>query len=656
MKYSEITLPSESDSINHYFLSNNFARTFLKSFDSSPASYLLVAAMMLYSIMSPAQVGVNIGLPERGGTYIDLVKENYRWNNPSAPSGIRPEDVDEKGWPVVDVAYIVDFRPVAEWTNNIDDPEVYRLDVSGVWNCSLLGEATVTSSMGTVQNLSYDPISNTTTFGFDVAAGSNGFFILNFTNTKRTQNDPVNTGFTNFKMLRPGYTNDDALFATPFLSAFDSVKFSAIRYMVFTGTNGSEPDFPGVTEWSDRKLPDDASQVAIGTIGKRNGACWEHVIDLSNRIKTDPWINVPVSATEDYVTQLATLFRDQLDTSLSIYVESSNEVWNTAPGFEQTFYNQDQANALGITEQQNHARRTAELAQLFESVFGTGSLNQRVKVILCSHQPMLKWWVEPMLQYIKDNFGPPSVYLYAMGDQTYFSGGHQIGDDTTAILEKCHTSIQNQIFDSGVNEAGRMQWIAKANEWNLPGGYVSYEGGPDHGGGSTDNIANRILAERSLGMCEAMKYNLDDAFIQLGGTLAMQFTLTSGYNRYGSWGLTDDINNLHRNYKFGCIQELLAQDTMVTALDHQPVLQKNNFLIYPNPFQEALYVSGKDLQDGVYFIRIYNSIGQRVWNEVYAGEVLSGHVRLDVHLISGGIYLIEIEGPDETIVFRVVKE
>jgi len=58
-------------------------------------------------------------------------------------------------------------------------------------------------------------------------------------------------------------------------------------------------------QWGDRKLPDDASQQALTTINKRGGACWEHVIEIANRTRTDPWINVPVSASRDYVIQLA---------------------------------------------------------------------------------------------------------------------------------------------------------------------------------------------------------------------------------------------------------------------------------------------------------------------------------------------------------------
>ncbi len=573
-----------------------------------------------------AQIGVNISLPESGGTYIDLVKENYRWNDLNSGNALNSSQVDAQGWPTVDAQYIIDFRPVAEWAGSIDDPEIYRLDVSGTWTCSFGGEGMVTGlTGGAVQNLNYEAVSNTTTFDFVVPQGSNGFMLINFSETRRTPLDPLNSGFTNFKMLRPGYNDDSQLFHTAFLNMFDSIDFSAIRYMVFTGTNGRDPDFPGLTEWSDRKLPSDASQSRLSTIGKNGGACWEHVIEIANLTQTDAWINVPVSASSDYVTQLATMLLNELDSNLNIYIESSNEVWNTAPGFEQSQYNQNQADFLGIGEHENHARRTIELAQAFETVFGSGSLNNRVKVVLCSHQPMLKWWVEPMLQYINTTFGSPSDFIYAIGSQTYFSGGQENGEDTTAILNDCHTSITNQIDDTSINEAGRIQWIAKANEWNLPGGYVSYEGGPAHGGGSTVNITNRILAERSQGMCEEMRYNLDEAFIQLGGTLAMQFTLTSGYNRYGCWGLTDDVNVPHRNFKFACLRDLLKGDTTtsITYLGNEFV---KDVKVYPNPTSGAVNFSYKLRTSNDVKLKIYNILGHEVENIKINNQQIGSHI------------------------------
>jgi hypothetical protein len=591
--------------------------------------------ILLIHLCAFGQIGVNIGLPERGGTYIDLVKENYRWNDLATGTPISAGQIDASGWPTINAQYIIDFRPVAEWFGSIDDPELYRLDVSGTWTCSFIGQADVSAIGGSVIGLIYDSMTNTTTFNFDVAPGSDGFFILNFDNTRRTAADILNSGFTNFKMLRPGYTNDDDLFYAPFIDLFDEIDFSSIRYMVFTNTNGSDPDYPTEIEWEDRKLPTDAAQTRMDALSKLDGACWEHVVSLANRTQTDPWINVPLSASSAYILALAEFFQTNLDPDLNIYVESSNEVWNTAPGFEQSAYNEAEAADLGISPIENHARRTVEIAELFESVFGESSLNSKVNVILCSHKPMLQWWVTPMLNYINDNFGPPSNYIAAISCQTYFSGGHDIGESITDILDDCHASITEQIDDDGVDLSGRIQWVEAADLWELDKGFMSYEGGPDHGGGSVDNIANRILAERSERMCDEMRYNLVDGFLEIGGTLAMQFTLTSSYNRYGCWGLTDDVNNPYRNFKFQCIKNIAAKDESSIKESKSKQILK----VFPNPAFSQVNFLFELKQTATVTLELFDALGKPVRTIVKTDQPIGEHVlRVDCQALSSGIY------------------
>lgn len=602
------------------------------------------------------QIGVNISLPERGGTYIDLVKENYRWQKISG-GNLSASDVDERGWPVRDAKYIIDFRPVAEWRNEIDDPELYRLDVSGRYHCSFKGSASLRSVVdGQIENQSYDAATNTTTFDLVVQKGAKGLIIIEFTGTKRGPNQGTNTGFTEFKMLRPGYSNDAALFHQPLVDILTEIHFSALRFMNFTGTNGSDPPYPMVIRWEDRKLPEDASQNRIPSIGKRGGACWEHVIRLANLTKTDPWINIPISADKDYVEKLAQLLKDSLDPKLNIYVESSNEVWNTAPGFEQTTYNKKQAAALGVGERENHGRRTVELAQIFGSVFGQQSINNRIRVILCSHMPMLKWWVEPMLTYIQNTFGPPSDYLYGIACQTYFTGGRDRNKPVVDILDACHASIQAQIDDKGVNEAGRMQWIQKAKDLGLKGGFFSYEGGPDHGGGSRTNIANRIRAERDERMCDLLKYNYDTAFNQIGGALAMQFTLSSAYNRYGCWGLTDDINDPYRNYKMSCIKEIANRTTSTDISPKSP--DTPIWYLSPNPFVNTFGIHVDLPQSGKIRIDLHDLCGNES-SVLYEGRLEAGRqiIPLSVEGLPSGMYIVQCTYENQySKFFKGIKE
>ncbi len=133
---------------------------------------ILPLCFLFQTFWAFAQIGVNISLPERGGTYIDLVRENYRWNNVNTGNPLSANEVDSKGWPEIDATYVVDFRPVAEWSGSIDDPEIYRLDVSGTWSGSFTGQGMVNAVVGgAVQGLIYDMGSNTTTFDFCSASG-----------------------------------------------------------------------------------------------------------------------------------------------------------------------------------------------------------------------------------------------------------------------------------------------------------------------------------------------------------------------------------------------------------------------------------------------------------------------------------------------------
>jgi hypothetical protein len=98
--------------------------------------------------------------------------------------------------------------------------------------------------------------------------------------------------------------------------------------------------------------------------------------------------------------------------------------------------------------------------------------------------------------------------------------------------------------------------VELAKRFDLPGGYCAYESGPDIGGGRMTNIARRIEAIRDSRQAAVYKFNLTDAFWNIGGNLAMQFTLAGPYSRYGAWGLTDDVARPDRNTLFKAAREL----------------------------------------------------------------------------------------------------
>jgi len=76
-------------------------------------------------------------------------------------------------------------------------------------------------------------------------------------------------------------------------------------------------------KWADRVQPN-------GNQSSNRGPAWEYSIAIANATKSDIWICVPVYADEEYIRNLATLFKNSLDPHLKLYVEWDNEVWGFA--------------------------------------------------------------------------------------------------------------------------------------------------------------------------------------------------------------------------------------------------------------------------------------------------------------------------------------
>jgi len=156
---------------------------------------------------------------------------------------------------------------------------------------------------------------------------------------------------------------------------------------------------------------------------------------------------------------------------------------------------------------------------------------------------------DDMLTYIHNNYGEPNTLIYAIGGAPYFNAS---GASGTATPEQIITAMW-QSSDSSKTTRANLQ--AVADKWGLK--HCCYEGGPDTGGGTTDNLVNKIAAQRSARMKDCIVHDMADNWFPIGGNLFMFYTLSSGYNRYGCWGLTEDITNPNKEHKFEAISDLL---------------------------------------------------------------------------------------------------
>jgi len=177
----------------------------------------------------------------------------------------------------------MDNRPTGEWFNDIDDPDVYRIDMSGLYKCSFSGSATFGSYVGggwQIENMLYDSIANKSTFDLIVSApGSNhGVVSWTVTNTKRSPTDSLGSGITNLKVIRPGYHDrPNQLFTDQFISTLTHADFTTVRAMNLMGLQWlSDFVYPDTMSWATRKKVTDATYGKIP--GKFGNAPWEHFI------------------------------------------------------------------------------------------------------------------------------------------------------------------------------------------------------------------------------------------------------------------------------------------------------------------------------------------------------------------------------------------
>lgn len=92
----------------------------------------------------------------------------------------------------------------------------------------------------------------------------------------------------------------------------------ALRFMPWSNIRANE-----AVEWNER--------ATIGTAfytGDK-GVPAERMVDLANAINATPWLSIPYKASDDHIKQYARMVKNRLRKDQKVYVELSNEVWNS---------------------------------------------------------------------------------------------------------------------------------------------------------------------------------------------------------------------------------------------------------------------------------------------------------------------------------------
>ncbi|HOW61466.1 MAG TPA: cellulose-binding protein [Candidatus Contendobacter sp.] len=329
--------------------------------------------------------------------------------------------------------------------------------------------------------------------------------------------------------------------------------YRAIRFMDFFRTNTSE-----LVEWAERP------RLEYARWSSRNGAPVELALELATTLDADPWINIPVRASDDYVVQFARLARERLPLHLRIYVEYANEVWNDQ--FSAGAWVQQQAvqrwpdqpgGPSPFTRRINgYGKRSAELCSLWKREWGSDS--GRV-VCVMGGMSANSWVTEQALKcplWAAENGGHPCAEpMDALAIAPYF-GGH-LGYSRLASAVAAWTAqpdgglallFQELVTGDLLNDPKALALPAVyrqiaahralADRYRL--GLFAYEGGQHLVGvGSAQNDERLEKLFTAANRAAAMGALYDDylnGWRQAGGQLFMHFNSASRYTRYGSWG------------------------------------------------------------------------------------------------------------------------
>lgn len=420
---------------------------------------------------------------------------------------------------------------------------------------------------------------------------------------------------------------EERIWHPSYLEKINVPQIGIYRFMDMGSTNANP-----LVNWNERRTKDHCfmagatvKRIPYGASSgnlRNSGIAYEFMIDLVNRTGKDAWICVPHGATNDFITQMARLFKNQLNTNRRVYVEYSNEVWACASAFPQGCYMQTEAAARGLSTDVYIGRKFAEVWSLWKSEFGTS--NQPVYVITqqtgnsgrfkttidasIAHGATLNPSVAPMVM-------APTTY-FGNSIQTYIFENLNYMNPTAATYDSVFTVWESRILNSEASQTGRdftgggggfdNNIVKFSKDYNLP--IIPYEGGtglqfadffgfstvagescrkvfPTNTPGTVQKELACAAGECSGGSCNSSPYHtfmynlmvhpkLKTMFLvhnTLGKAKGVrtfaQFGCVSKTDKYGQWGFLTHVTQPYATaYKYQHVLEFAAEQATINEI------------------------------------------------------------------------------------------
>lgn len=366
--------------------------------------------------------------------------------------------------------------------------------------------------VGTLQMQGAVTVTSNTPGQIDFTINDNGNVFFNLTASQQGNH---------VRNIRVVAISDLATYETqPFRQGFieKCTPFNTLRFMDWMHTNNNDQ-----VSWANRTLPGYYSQAEA----PNGGVAYEYIIQLANQLDKDIWICVPHQADDNYITQMATMFRDQLDPGIKVYLEYSNEVWNWI--FEQAHWVNDNG-PQNISYPRRYVERSLHAFDIWHNVWGAQS--NRVQRVLGT-QAGYDWVSSEILSHADQ-----SKYDY-FSPSWYFGLDHgSTGNPNLQALGAAATA-------EDVLTNSRNAWLGFLPRWHmiyntsklLGKKVINYEGGQHF----TDFSVPPYIQAMYDAQIHPNMYNLYDEVMdtlrRMGSEMPLAFVLTGPWQSvYGSWG------------------------------------------------------------------------------------------------------------------------
>ena len=321
-------------------------------------------------------------------------------------------------------------------------------------------------------------------------------------------------------LMQRAYETRVSPFHPAFLKSLEPC--SVLRFMDWAGTNNST-----LRSWSDRPRKGQQTQT------QGHGVAIEYMIQLCNELDADAWYCMPHMADDDYIRKHAELVKDRLHKDAKVYIEYSNEVWNSQ--FKQHDYIRGRGDGKTYSPAffDAWAERCRNTFDIWTQVFGDEADTRLVRVAAVHLQN--PWVGEQLLPRLNGKFD-------AVAPSAYFGVSHKQTQTFTAqtsvdqLLDQCEENLRKENLQ-WYQRHGKLaqQWSAKLGR---PIRLISYEAGQHLTAYGDDKLPYYdILIDAQTNPRMYGLYLLNMRLFEMaGGDLYTAFNDVSRPGKFGSWG------------------------------------------------------------------------------------------------------------------------